>query len=174
MTKSNAYLSALDANFQRTFMYRGEISHAVITKILKQLKKEIVAEFNTFKRLYAIVNELMENALLHKSNDNDEIELYVVENPNCFRIIAINTSDQSDADELLSNSQDINHLSDEELRMRYRNKLLSDSINDKGTIGVGLEVVRMKSKHKVLISMEEIGSKNCIVVDARVDKTTAN
>jgi two-component sensor histidine kinase len=170
MINSQEYLSALDFNYRRTFMYRGEISHAQITLILKRLKKELVTDYNTFKRLYAIVNELLENALLHKANESDEVEVNIVENENCFRIISFNSSVKEDADMLLVNSRNINHLSAEELRNRYRNKLLNDSINDKGTIGVGLEVVRMKSKHKVLISMEELEDQNIIIVDARVDK----
>lgn len=170
MINSREYLSALDYNYQRSFMYRGEITHAQITFILKRLKRELVTDFNTFKRLYSIVNELLENALLHKSNASDEVEVNIVENENCFRIISFNTSVKGEADLLLMNSRDINQLTTEELRSRYRNKLLNDSLNEKGTIGVGLEVVRMKSKHKVLISMEELEHQNVVIVDARVDK----
>lgn len=170
MVVSKHYLSAFDNNYLQTFRYRGGITHVVITKILKQLKKEITTEFNTFKRLYSIVNELLENALIHKQSSNDEIEIYILENDHCFRIVSFNTSDRKEADVLMVSSQNINQLTAEELRERYRSKLLSDNINNKGTIGVGLEVVRMKSKNKIMVSMEELETQNLIVVDARLDK----
>jgi len=163
------YLSVISSRYTEVYTYIGMLEHATITRVLKEIKAIIQAEYNIKKRIYGIVNELLENTMIHQESKGDTVEVSILKSASSYRIITFNTSTQNEIQSLLKNSSNINLMTQEELRNRYREKLLTSSINEKGTIGVGMELVRIKSRNKILISTEELADQSIVIIDVKVD-----
>lgn len=163
------YISVISSRYTEVFSYVGMLEHATITRVLKDIKTIIQADYNTKKRIYGIVNELLENTMIHQKSRGDKVEVSILKSDSSYRIITFNTSGQNEMQSLLKNSSNINLMTREQLRRRYREKLLTGLINEKGTIGVGMELVRIKSRNKILISTEESDDQSIVIIDVKVD-----
>jgi hypothetical protein len=163
------YLRIFPDTYTQVYSFKGVLKHETITKILNDIRSSLTEDYILSKRMFAIANELLENALYHREKKDDEIEICVMKSDTCFRIITFNTSTKNELEKLQLRSEDLNSLTTEELKEMYKSKLLNDNINSKGTIGVGLQLVRLKSKNKILISLEESNNQNIVIVDVRID-----
>jgi hypothetical protein len=141
----------------------------MITNILADLKSSLDTSFNFKKKIYSIVNELLENTLLHQTDEDGKVEIVILKSNDCYRVITFNTSSIHDVSDLLEHSSTINSLSNSELKQQYKEKLLTGEINQKGTIGVGMELIRLKSNNKILISSEESDNKRIVIIDVKID-----
>lgn len=166
---SNQYLSVFSDRYVQVYKNSCSIKHDTITHILADLKTSLDITYVLKKRIYSIVNELLENTMLHKSEEENEVEIVILKNDNCYRIITFNTTTIDGSHDLLAYSSNINSLSSSELKAQYKEKLLTGEINQKGTIGVGMELIRLKSNNKILISTEETDDKRIVIIDVKID-----
>ena len=169
MYRSNEYLKVFSDRFDEIYRNISFIKHETITHILADLKSSLDIEFNLKKKIYSIVNELLENTLIHQSGDDGKVEIIILKSEDAYRVITFNTSDIEESSDLLEYSSNINSLTHSELKTQYKEKLLTGEINQKGTIGVGMELIRLKSKNKILISTEETDDKRMIIIDVKID-----
>ena len=107
--------------------------------------------------------------MLHQSDEKGKVEIAVLKNDDCFRIITFNTTSINDSQNLLEHSSNINALTNAELKTQYRDKLLSSEINQKGTIGVGMELIRLRSTNKIFISIDESEGERIVIIDVKID-----
>ena len=122
------------------------------------------------KKIYAISNELLENALYHASKEKSDVDFILVESTKRFRVIIFNYSTPSQFEEFAQKIEEVNNNNLTEVKTSYQNQLLKGQINEKGTIGVGLELVRLKSKNKILLSVQEIQDDLLLIIDVGIDK----
>lgn len=169
MHRSNEYISFFLNRFDLIYRNISIIKHETITHILADLKSSLEINFNLKKKIYSIVNELLENTLIHQSGTDSKVEIVILKSDNAYRVITFNTSSLDESYDLLEYSSNINSLSHSELKTQYKEKLLTGEINQKGTIGVGMELIRLKSKNKILISTEEYDDKRMIIIDVKID-----
>jgi hypothetical protein len=169
MQLSNEYLSVFSGRYDLIYKNICFIKHDTITHILADLKSSLDTNYNLKKRIYSIVNELLENTLIHQGDEKDKVEIVILENDDCFRVITFNTTALDGSYDLVEYSSNINDLTNNELKAQYRDKLLNGEINQKGTIGVGMERIRLKSNNKILISTEETDDKRIVIIDVKVD-----
>ncbi|PKR79683.1 hypothetical protein CW751_13670 [Brumimicrobium salinarum] len=167
MVINNQYLSVFSDRYTQIYRESCIIKHEEITNILNDVKSSLDIDFVTKKRIYSIVNELLENTMLHSDHSESEVELVILKTDDCYRIITINTISVDERHNLLSYSTNINSLSIQELKNQYKEKLLNGEINDKGTIGVGMELIRLQSNNKILISTDDNSN---VIIDVRLDK----
>lgn len=170
MIQSADYLDVIIDRYREIYEVQCNITHDKITAILTELKDSLVVEHTLKKRIYGVVNELLENTLIHKSTESSEVELTILEDESCFRVITFNNSSIQNSENFLNYSEEINELSYTQLKTQYKDKLLHGEINDKDTIGVGMESIRLKSNNKILISTEESDNKRVIIIDVKIDK----
>lgn len=169
MYRSNEYIKVFSDRFDQVYRNISFIKHETITHILADLKSSLDIDFNLKKKIYSIVNELLENTLLHQSGDDGKVEIVILKSEEAYRVITFNTSSLVESSDLLEYSSNINSLSHAALKTQYKEKLLTGEINQKGTIGVGMELIRLKSKNKILISTEESDDKRMIIIDVKID-----
>lgn len=169
MIRSSEYLNVFTDRYKRVYSTTCNIEHLTITRILAELKSTLNIEYNLKKRIYSIVNELLENTLIHGSGPDDEVEIVILKNDLNYRVISFNITSIQESESLVEYSSNINTLTNTELKSQYKQKLLTGEVNEKGTIGVGMELIRMKSKNKILISTEESGDKRIIIIDVKID-----
>jgi hypothetical protein len=169
MHQSSQYLSVFSDSYNQIYGNICFIKHDTITNILEDLKSSLDISFNLKKRIYSIVNELLENTMLHQSDEKAKVELAILQSDDCYRIITFNTTTKDGSFNLLEHSANINSLSRQALKNQYKEKLISGNINKKGTIGVGMELIRLKSNNKILISTEESDDKRIVIIDVKID-----
>lgn len=169
MYHSNQYLNVFSNRFDLIYKNICFIKHDTITHILADLKSSLDITYNLKKRIYSIVNELLENTLLHQSDEKSEVEIVILRDNNCYRVITFNTTTIEGSSDLLASSSRINSLTNSELKEQYRNQLLTGKINQKGTIGIGMKLIRLKSNNKILISTEESDDKRIVIIDVKID-----
>lgn len=145
------------------------MKHDAITNILEDLKNQLNIDYVLKKRIYSIVNELLENTMIHQNEEEDEVEIVILKSKDSYRIITFNITSIDQSIELLEYSSSINSLTNHEVKKQYKEKLLHGEINQKGTIGVGMELIRLKSNNKLLISTEESEDKRIIIIDVQLD-----
>lgn len=169
MSKSNSYINLFSSSYACILSFNDVITHSEITSILNEIKSiESIQHINR-RRLYSIVNELLENTLLHQKKDGHVVDLYVMKSENSVRVITINNVDDNDYSYLLGRSSDVNSLNKQELKERYKSKVVDGEIGRKNTIGVGLELVRLRSENKIMISLEGDDSDKRAVIDVKLD-----
>ncbi|MEX1192027.1 MAG: DUF6272 family protein [Brumimicrobium sp.] len=169
MHGSKQYLSVFTNRYTQIYGNICFIKHDTITHILADLKTSLDTSYNLKKKIYSIVNELLENTLLHQKDEEGKVEIAILKSPDCYRIITFNTSSIDGISDLLEHSTSINSLSKPELKQQYKEKLLTGEINKKGTIGVGMELIRLKSNNKILISTEESDEERIVIIDVKID-----
>lgn len=146
------------------YSYKGIISHSKTTEILNDLKLLFPDDYVLTKKLYTVSNELLENTIFHSNIVDENIEFIVASKHNTIRVISINYSNINEYNKLITKAEDLNQLTEPELKETYLKKLLDNSINEKGTIGVGLNLIKLKTKNKIVISYEKINHENCIIL----------
>ena len=169
MGLSNQYLNDNFAKYERLYAYKGLLKHSTITTILSNIKS-ISENLTTSARIYSIVNELLENSLLHQLSPSDEVEVIVLKDGTSYRIITFNFSSTKDSKSLSEKVNVLNSSDLEKVRNDYKGILMNNLINNKGTIGIGLNLIRLKSKNKVLISMEDFEDYSVVIVDIKIDE----
>lgn len=168
----NDYVNKYYGDYIILFHYKGTISHATITEILLKIKHKYSNNFAVSNKIYSIVNELLENILYHQINLEEIIEIVILQESESYRVITYNYSTTKETKQLLQKSDFLNSSSIEEVKENYKNVLMNNLINNKGTIGVGLNLVRLKSNNKIIISVEEIDEYCIVIVDVAINKVT--
>ncbi|MBI2280531.1 MAG: hypothetical protein HYU68_07555 [Bacteroidetes bacterium] len=168
----NDYVDKFYDDYIILFQYKGTITHAVITEILLKIKNQFSDNFIISNRIYSIVNELLENILYHQINSKEIIEIVILQDSKSYRIITFNYSLSKETEQLLQKSNFLNSSSIEEVKENYKDVLMNNLINNKGTIGVGLNLVRLKSNNKIIISIEEIEGYCIVIINVAINKTT--
>ncbi len=151
--------------------FKGNISHDVITTILKKLKTvSIENDCAVNKKIYSIVNELLENINYHTNELRRYLEILITKENQQIKIATFNYSTKSKINKLIEKINHINDLSLEEVKNQYSQKLKNNTLSEKGTIGVGLETIRLKSKNKILINnlSNQKNSFNEVVIEVMI------
>lgn len=169
MESKEKYLKEFSESYEQHYAYKGVLTHATITKILTDIKSNLTDNYVVSGRIYSIVNELLENSLYHQLDTQDIVEIIILKNEVSFRILTFNSTSSKERELLIKKAEFLNSSDLEVVRKYYKDILMNNSVNNKGTIGIGLNLVRIKSKNQLLISMEEFDDRNIVIVDIKVD-----
>src|SRR5690554_7983398 len=101
MHLSNEYLNVFSGRYDLIYKNICLIKHDAITDILIDLKKSLDIDYGLKKKIYSIVNELLENTMIHQNDEEDEVEIVILKSEDCYRIITFNiiSIDQSRSEE---------------------------------------------------------------------------
>lgn len=160
---SKEYLNNLQPN-SLLYSYKGAINHSKTTKILNALKNLFPDNYMLTKKVYTVSNELLENTIFHSNVVDENIEFIIVNQHNSIRVISINYSNIDEYNKLINKAENLNQLNESEVKETYLKKLLDNSINNKGTIGVGLNLIKLRTNNKLVISYEKINHDKCIIL----------
>lgn len=166
---SKEYLKEQKPHFM-VYSYQGLIDHSITTEILTVLKTLYSDNPVISKKIYIVANELLENSIFHSKFSHEEIEFFILDKKDAIRVIVVNISNLADYERLINKTELLNDLSQNEVREIYRNKLVENTINKKGTIGVGLNLIRLRTNNKIIISVEVIEEKYVVIVDIKIKK----
>ncbi len=166
----NQYLSVFDNSYEVVYQYNGLLKHNIITKILNDLKKLLKENYVIFKKIYAVSNELLENAFYHAQQDKNEVDYVLIQNNSKYRIVIFNYLNMEQFELFSKKIEKVNKPKLDEIKKDYQKQLLTGKINEKGTIGIGLELVRLKTKNKILFSFQEIQDDLLVIIDVGIDK----
>lgn len=136
------------------FSYKGEISEDIIKKILFELE-DISAKYGkrVKRKLFFISVELLQNVYHHAlSKENVKLEnvhcLFIVSlvNDKLFKISSGNFVGKDKYLKIVSRIEQLNLMSDEELRKLYKRVLNNKEFSEKGGGGLGMIDIRRKTE----------------------------
>jgi|JYMV01.1.fsa_nt_gi hypothetical protein len=142
-------------NRQILLAYKGEFNNKIVNSLLSNAKVQMLnleLELPVRKKLYNIMVECLENINRYagdgKFESNDLIHHYPLfllgASEEGFYITVGNMINDGDKDILIEKLDDINKLSREELKSKYRDTILASEVTD--TEGAGLGIIDMAIK----------------------------
>lgn len=136
--------------------YKGEFNNKIINSILSNAKSQmqnLEMELPVRKKLYNIMVECLENINRYagegKFDDDDLMPHYPLfllgTSDNGFYITVGNLIKDEDKEPLKEKLDDINKLNREELKMKYRDTILTSEVTDSRGAGLGIIDMAIKS-----------------------------
>lgn len=100
------------------------------------------------KRVFSILIEGLQNIMLHglKWENEQQALLLVAHNEKMYRIVLGNLTHATEIPKLRTTMDNLNAMTDEEVKTYYLETLNNGLISDKGGAGLGFITIRMKSK----------------------------
>jgi hypothetical protein len=144
--------------------YNGQVDQKVIESLLKKLRKS--EEFNslnkiTYKRVYAIVVECLENICKNPltivfPDRRMQPGISVTIKNDKIHIIAGNPIPDSVKESLAGKIDHVNNLNEKDLRILYEHKLNRDSLRGENGAGLGFIYMLLKSENKLNYSISPL------------------
>jgi len=134
--------------------YQGKITDSLTNNLLALAENKLaMVEYNsrTKKKVFNILVEVLQN-IYHNQNelkdsidDYQEIMIMIVKSPASYEVVSGNYIKQRNIDHLEKRIKEINQLTDDELRAKYRSKLDEGVFSDTGRAGLGIMDMVRKS-----------------------------
>jgi hypothetical protein len=145
--------------------YKGAVTHELLDCLLKLTESKLSGHEQKRvlkKKVYTIVVEVLQNIYHHfdasaLSDDFDSIAFLIVKAGEEYHILAGNYASGQTVDELRGKIDEINALSADELRQRYREELECEGFTDKGGAGLGILYIARKSGEKIEYEITQEG-----------------
>ncbi|WKK80484.2 SiaB family protein kinase [Marivirga arenosa] len=147
--------------------YQGNITDSLTNNLLTLAENKLaMVEYNsrTKKKVFNILVEVLQNIyhnegeLKNADEKFHEILIMVVKGPTTYEITSGNYIQQSISDPLKKRIQEINQLSNDELREKYRNRLDEGVFSDKGRAGLGIMDMVRKSGQPLEYGFQSINN----------------
>ena len=144
--------------------YKGAVSSELLDCLLKLTgdKLHLLASKKSLKKkVYTIVVEILQNIYHHfdpaffESDDMDSIAFVIGKEEDAFIIMAGNYVSNSKVTFLKSIIDELNSLSPEELKNRYRSALDRGTFSPKGGAGLGMLYIARKSGGRIEYTVHE-------------------
>lgn len=134
--------------------YHGIITESLTNNLLTLAENKLaMVEYNSRikKKVFNILVEVLQNIyhnqeeIKNSQKPFQEIMIMVVKNPASYEIISGNYINQNNMNHLKKRIKEINQLSNDELRAKYRSKLDEGVFSEKGRAGLGIMDMVRKS-----------------------------
>jgi hypothetical protein len=143
--------------------YRGEITEELLSSIYQIMETKFDTDLSLVsrKRLYHIIVECLQNVFHHSNSPNEKLDIsaaifMIVKADNSYKIFTGNHVITNQANSIAEKIESINKMDSQELKQHYRNQLGNSEFSDKGTAGLGMIDIALKSKNKLQYSIEKI------------------
>lgn len=147
------------ANEQMNFLYTGDFSDK-LTDWLIELNNHQFATGDEFKSLQRraafLIAECFQNIVRHSDLSNQDDFFHIKNNFGLFSLISGNTIEKGLVAQLQGQLEQLNKLTTEELREKYREKLSKGKLSEKGGAGLGLIEMARKTKNKLSFRFSEL------------------
>lgn len=165
----NQQFNALYAEYEKSegeilLSYFGGLDQS-LTYILSNKVELILEEHehsrSIIKRIFSILIESLQNIRLHafKSVVKEELAgIIVVKFNGYYEVNVLNLADENARFILESRIDEVNALSQEQLKRRYMETMTDGVISDKGGAGLGIITIALKSKDKIVYNFHKISS----------------
>lgn len=173
----------MDEVIREILSYKGNIDYETIGVILKKLSR-LLDVFNwnltTKKRVYSLMVEILENVHKHKDEIEDKniannyqtfFKLY--ESEQYVHLKAGNVVSAFNINKLKKHIDQVNKLSEEQLKDLYKKTITNGLISERGGAGLGIINIVKVSKNKIDYSIENINNNYCFIhihVNVKVEK----
>lgn len=145
-----------------TYIYRGELEPLAMDYILMLTEKnfnEREKNSQTFKKVYFILVELLQNVTKYQEKDNQLLSNSIVRvqrtNKDYFLTVG-NLISNAEKENLTERINKINALDQEQLLEFYKSVLLNGKYNAQGGAGLGLINIKRKAKHNLNFSFSTL------------------
>ncbi|WP_375577583.1 SiaB family protein kinase [Marivirga tractuosa] len=134
--------------------YQGNITDSLTSNLLNLAENKLaMVEYNsrTKKKVFNILVEVLQNIyhnqdeIKNSTDEFKEILIMVVKGTTSYDIISGNYINKKNTDLLKKRIEEINQLTNDELRAKYRSKLDEGVFSDKGRAGLGIMDMVRKS-----------------------------
>lgn len=146
--------------------YKGAINHGLLDCLLKITEDKLSgAETKRAikKKVYTIVVEILQNIYHHfdagtLAQDFDSIAFVIGKGEGGYSIIAGNYASNDSITMLKDKIDEINELSSDEIKQRYREQLNCEGFTDKGGAGLGMLYIARKSGERIEYEITQQGT----------------
>lgn len=145
--------------------YKGWLDYDIINELLTRIKKKkefISLSKRTGKRLYAVLVECLENIAKHSVKKSGHISVppFVSVRKQAGKIIIIAGNPvTADKRNMLENGLElINRMDENDLLIKYDNKINSIPVPEKNGAGLGFMLMKLKSENKIEYRFNQIDS----------------
>lgn len=141
--------------------FKGEFSAELLTSILHIMESkmlELSIPMQMKKRVFNVLVECFQNLYHHIESDSSDFQLDSSKNSalvmvkyvdNKIMVLTGNYIPKGSTDELKRKLILVNELDEKELRELYQQRLLNNSVSQKGTAGLGIIDIARKSKNEL-------------------------
>lgn len=145
--------------------YKGSVDHGLLDCLLK-ITEDKLSGFERKralkKKVYTIVVEVLQNIYHHfdpglLKESFDSIAFVIGKGQEGYSIIAGNYASQDTIGFLTGRIDEINTLSAEEIKQRYREQLDCEGFTDKGGAGLGILYIARKSGERIEYEISQNG-----------------
>jgi len=163
-------MSTYDAMVRKNIMliYKGEVNQG-ITKLFTTIAEENMEKAEeamvTNKRVYHVMVELLQNIYRHSDSSGDEYLkkkegiFLVAKDMENYYVTSGNLIHSDNVSDMLNMIDEFNGLSEEEIRVRYKELIVSSRISEKGGAGLGFIDIIKKTGNPIdyYVSEDENG-----------------
>lgn len=159
--------------------FKGEFSAELLTSILHIMESkmlELSIPMQMKKRVFNVLVECFQNLYHHIDSDVSDASLSATKNSalvmvkyvdNKIMVLTGNYILKGSTDELKKKLVLVNELDEKELRELYQQRLLNNSVSQKGTAGLGIIDIARKSKNELgyeFIEVNDVYSFFCLSI----------
>ena len=151
--------------------YKGAASGDLLNSIIAitQAKLSEVEQKSAIrKRLFSILVEILQNIQNHFDNiaaedvkDEDAIVFVLAKTDDVYRVLTGNYIPQNEVVALKRRIDEVNAMSSEELKSKYRETLDHGQVSAKGGAGLGIIDIARKSGNKLEYDFKQVNEKYC-------------
>lgn len=167
MLSTRNYISLFDADYKLIINYEGVLTYDKMNEVLRNIKSLKFKNKDLFRRVYTVASELLDNVYRHSKPDSYSSSFALYVSQENYRVLTINPVAKVKSN-AINDVQLINSLPEDSLKNHFMNKINSSEINERGTIGLGFDLIRLKSKGLLLLSSMQKGEDEFLIVDVKV------
>ncbi len=145
--------------------YKGSVDHVLLDCLLKITEDKLSgleSKRSLKKKVYTIVVEVLQNIYHHfdpgaLQESFDSISFVIGKGQDGYSIIAGNYANKEVVGDLTNKIDEINTLSADQIKARYREQLDCEGFTDKGGAGLGILYIARKSGEKIEYEISQDG-----------------
>jgi hypothetical protein len=142
---------------KKIISFQGSLSFPIIEELLTSTKQKLdlmSLDIITYKRLYAILVECLENTVKHKIIITEDLkhsplEMELKQTEGKFVLAVGNYIKKSSAEPLIQKIEEVNSMDRNGLNQLYRSSIAKARISDKGGAGLGIIDMARNSGQKI-------------------------
>lgn len=173
------YKNIYDPNI--LLLHKGNVSFDLIGVIINSLEESVenIEDNRVVKKKFNnLITESFQNLGFHaeqeKSHQTSNVIMVISEDEH-YSIITGNVIDNTAVDGLCARLEEINEMSQDELRKEYKKVMSNDEFSNKGTAGLGFIDMARKTKQKLRYTFYEMDTEKSyfsfeIIVKKSLDK----
>ena len=155
------------------FVYKGEFSEELIAPLINLLENNASVEQDSMAfKIYTTGIEMMQNISSHASGSRPRKDgIFMIQHTDNGYYLATGNYIDGDGSEVMERTDELNHLTKEELDMEYRDVLKESIAEDKKNANVGLIDIRRTLMNKINTDVVHLDDGNYLIMGIEI---TAN